>query len=358
MLYGAFFLAVERWGTEKVPFSKAGWQNKTDLGDRWPMAQNLVETGYLRGMTEPEVVQMLGKEDAREVHRNAESPDDLSLTYVASGRLRFGVLHISFKNGRVTSTEVTSFDFPTRKVAKARKAEEVFAPVGSEAHRPHCIAQAFTPGARLRTRTGLVSFSQEKVGDLYLPTGQIVAWDVYFTSHVPSPFLKKVAPGCHPVSVAIADFEPVPATVSKTAKAETNSEFTKAARCIAFAKVSFSSSPPVSWQTADILPWLSVPSLPGDAYSAPSGIGCFADMQTAKLIVRLPDIRSHNARILKNMSAHAQPTYDAADLLVSKGHNLVCFSTGLGPGYYPSYWGLDAEGKICALATDFRLFYD
>jgi hypothetical protein len=110
MLYGAFFVAVQRWGTEKVPFSKAGWQNKADLGDRWPMAQNLVETGYLRGMTEPEVVQMLGKEDAREADKNAESPGDLSLTYVACGRLRFGVLHISFKNGRVDRAEVTLFD--------------------------------------------------------------------------------------------------------------------------------------------------------------------------------------------------------------------------------------------------------
>lgn len=53
---------------------------------------------------------MLGKEDAREVDKNAESPGDLSLTYVAAGRLRFGVLQISFKNGHVDRAEVTRFD--------------------------------------------------------------------------------------------------------------------------------------------------------------------------------------------------------------------------------------------------------
>ena len=110
VIYGCLYAAFYHWATESVPFSKAGWESKADLGDRWPMAQSLIETGCLQGKTEPEVLQMLGKEDAREVDENSEPPGDVTLTYVAPGRLRFGILHISFKNGRVARAEVTSMD--------------------------------------------------------------------------------------------------------------------------------------------------------------------------------------------------------------------------------------------------------
>lgn len=110
LLYGAFFAALQRWGTESVPFSKAGWESKADLGDRWPMAQSLIKTGCLRGLTEPEVLQMLGKEDARQADENAGSSGDVTLTYVACGRLRFGVLHVDLKKGHVVRAKVTSMD--------------------------------------------------------------------------------------------------------------------------------------------------------------------------------------------------------------------------------------------------------
>jgi len=110
VIYGCLYAAFYLWVTEKVPFSKAGWESKADLGDRWPMAQNLLETGCLQGKTEPEVLQMLGKEDAREVDENSEPPGDVTLIFTACGRLRFGILHIRFKNGRVARAEVTSMD--------------------------------------------------------------------------------------------------------------------------------------------------------------------------------------------------------------------------------------------------------
>lgn len=110
LISGSLFVAVRNWGAESVPFSKAGWESKADLGDRWPMAQSLIETGCLRGMTEPEVLQMLGKEDARQLDENAGSPGDVTLTYVACGRLRFGVLHVDLKNGHVVRAKVTSMD--------------------------------------------------------------------------------------------------------------------------------------------------------------------------------------------------------------------------------------------------------
>ncbi len=110
LLYGAFFAALQRWATESVPFSKAGWESKADLGDRWPMAQNLIETGCLIGMTEPEVLRMLGKEDTRHEDENADSPGNVTLTYMASGRLRFAIMHVDLKNGHVVSAKVILMD--------------------------------------------------------------------------------------------------------------------------------------------------------------------------------------------------------------------------------------------------------
>ncbi len=110
IIYGCLFAALHRWGTESVPFSKAGWESKADLGDRWPMAQSLIKTGCLRGLTEPEVLEMLGKEDARQPDENAGSPGDVTLTYMASGRLRFAIMHVDLKNGRVVRATITNMD--------------------------------------------------------------------------------------------------------------------------------------------------------------------------------------------------------------------------------------------------------
>lgn len=110
IIYGCLFAALHRWGTESVPFSKAGWESKADLGDRWPMAQSLIKTGCLRGLTEPEVLEMLGKEDNRDADDNGGSPGDVTLTYMASGRLRFAIMHVDLKNGRVVRATITNMD--------------------------------------------------------------------------------------------------------------------------------------------------------------------------------------------------------------------------------------------------------
>ena len=37
----------------------------------------------------------------------------------------------------------------------------------------------------------------------------------------------------------------------------------------------------------------------------------------------------------------------------SSAANLIACSSGYGDGFYPSWWGIDEHGAICALATDF-----
>ena len=35
--------------------------------------------------------------------------------------------------------------------------------------------------------------------------------------------------------------------------------------------------------------------------------------------------------------------------------NIILFSSGLGDGYYPSYFGYDRDGSVVCLATDFGI---
>lgn len=104
LISGSVFVALRRWGTESVPFSKAGWKYKADWGERWSMAKRFVETGCLNGMTESEVIEMLGDDHRRGDREHADSSGDKGLTYFVCGRFRYGVLIISFKNGRVAGS--------------------------------------------------------------------------------------------------------------------------------------------------------------------------------------------------------------------------------------------------------------
>jgi hypothetical protein len=36
-----------------------------------------------------------------------------------------------------------------------------------------------------------------------------------------------------------------------------------------------------------------------------------------------------------------------------RDENIICFSSGWGDGSYPSFFGFSAEGRLCALVTDF-----
>lgn len=106
LISGSLFVAVRNWGTESVPFSKEGWESKADWGERWSMAKRFVETGCLNGMTESEVIEMLGDEHRRGDREHADSSGDKALTYFVCGRFRYGMLIINFKNGRVAGARV------------------------------------------------------------------------------------------------------------------------------------------------------------------------------------------------------------------------------------------------------------
>jgi hypothetical protein len=106
VLVGSLLRASRNWAVNSIPFSKAGWKSTADWGDRWPMAKRFIETGCLVGMTESQIIEMLGDERRKDDGHNVDASGESTLTYFICGRLRYGMLIINFKEGRVVSARI------------------------------------------------------------------------------------------------------------------------------------------------------------------------------------------------------------------------------------------------------------
>ena len=186
-----------------------------------------------------------------------------------------------------------------------------------------------------------VALTHTKIGDLKLPTGEIVAADPFYVNEeFTRPFKRKVPPGNYPVILTEADFGAW-------------------GRRVAFAHLQFTEARPVRWE-------LAVTTLEkgafADMYGVDAGLGSFSDATGAQLL---------GATIKAFYAKHPNGNY-YDDLLVNdfKQHdnwsnhwpqtsnqlNVIMFSSGMGDGVYSTYWGLDSTGKPACLLTDFQLF--
>jgi hypothetical protein len=109
-------------------------------------------------------------------------------------------------------------------------------------------------------------------------------------------------------------------------------------------------------------------------YGVDVGMGSFADsagltnlVQEAGELSRHPEARSSGGRrtadffedfyFEKVLPALESSKNSFASILLDPktGANLVVCSSGCGDGFYPSYWGLSADGSAACLVTDFGL---
>ena len=62
-------------------------------------------------------------------------------------------------------------------------------------------------------------------------------------------------------------------------------------------------------------------------------------------------------RLIEAMQRTYVPTWDWALVTLEEntGLNCVIFSSGIGDGFYASYWGFDEAGQAACLMTDFGL---
>lgn len=197
---------------------------------------------------------------------------------------------------------------------------------------------AFTQGHVFKSSHGDMSVRSEDVTTLVIPSGRIIACDPAFARFADNrvAFERRFSPGRYPLCFCWA-------TIKYKYREEQR---------IACAMLRIRSEKPARWELAT-RPGENIAELKGGkffGYGVDSGMGCFVD---ADAFQGMSD-EDIDARL------EPLPSGDWGELVLNPttGASLVAFSSGWGDGAYPSYWGLDRNGDVAALVTDFGLFVE
>ncbi|WP_047466063.1 DUF4241 domain-containing protein [Rhizobium rhizogenes] len=183
------------------------------------------------------------------------------------------------------------------------------------------------------------SITPFQMGDVELTSGRIVASDPLVGPDRPA-FVRTVPPGNYPVTLYQA--------------------FSR----IAAASLRFGPGKPVRWELA-VIAGQDIKSLKGDeffGYPVDAGLGCYMDADTYALIQeREQQVRAEKSSadinyyddILAPEIKVNDDKYVMHRPLAGKRGNVAVFWSGWGDGFYPVFWGLDANGRPLVLFTDF-----
>jgi hypothetical protein len=201
-------------------------------------------------------------------------------------------------------------------------------------------------------RIGKTRIILKNLGDLFLPTGQIIACDPLVGLYDTPAYTRSVAPGRYPVIACIAQTE-------------------DAGNRFAAVKLDFSKVRAVNWEMA-LIPGQDATSLSVDeifGFGVDAGLGCFCDAATQALYNQWQEkyFEAHptgdmytdflEPAFFQNSDSPNDP--DAVgdwlnfQLPENPEHNIVMFSSGFGDGVYACYWGIAEYGEICSLVVDF-----
>jgi len=201
-------------------------------------------------------------------------------------------------------------------------------------------------------RIGKIPITFKNLGELYLPTGQILACDPLVGLYDTQAYTRNVQPGSYPVVASVAQTD------------DSGNRF-------AAVKLEFNPVRAVNWEMA-LLPGQNAASLSNDeifGFPVDAGLGCFCDAATQALYNQWQEkyFEGHptgdmysdflEPAFLQNTPNPADP--DAVgdwlnfQLPENPGHNIIMFNSGYGDGVYACYWGIGEDGEICSLVVDF-----
>lgn len=180
------------------------------------------------------------------------------------------------------------------------------------------------------------------IGDVYLPSGQIVVCDpVACPRNVP--LAREVSPGSYPVTLYTTE---------------------SWGQRVAIMVITFSKARATRFELA-VLPGEDPDMLTG--FPVDAGLGGCMDAETALRYQQLCDdyfnrdpegnvyIEYFDKPLLQN-SQH--PVYNGWinwSLPGGSGHNIVMCYSGLGDGCYPAYWGCTEEKEVVNLVIDYQI---
>ena len=201
-------------------------------------------------------------------------------------------------------------------------------------------------------RIGKTPISLQVLGDLYLPTGQILACDPLVGLYDTQPYSRSVQPGRYPVVASVAQTE------------DLGNRF-------AAVKLEISQANAVNWEMA-LLPGQNAATLSNDeiyGFTVDAGLGCFCDAATQALYNQWQkkyfedhpagDMYSDFLEIAFLQNSPNPADKDAVgdwlnfQLPENPGHNIIMFNSGFGDGVYACYWGIGENSELCSLVVDF-----
>jgi Protein of unknown function (DUF4241) len=179
-------------------------------------------------------------------------------------------------------------------------------------------------------------------GDLLLPTGRVVAADMAFFTN--EPFTRRLPAGRYPVSWLSSARDP------------------DLMGDVAAAMIRVGPGDPVSWELA-VVPGQDPKTLkPGEVFGYPvdSGTGVFASVEAADTVMMLMkggDVEGYFDQIIQGLDPGGGVYNQSVAVTLDRasGVNVIAFVSGFGDGYYPSWFGLDANGQPLVLLTDFGI---
>jgi hypothetical protein len=203
------------------------------------------------------------------------------------------------------------------------------------------FSKLFEDGKVIKTAQWEVTLRARPLCELVVPTGEIVACDP-FTSPDAEAFSRAVPAGSYPVVLSVAHFD-------------------DGDQRVAAAMLKFSERAPASWEMAlvagDDPSQLEEGEIFG--YAVESGSGCFMDEAAARaLMARMERDEDYFESMLDAMDGNYVDTWAWAGIRPDEElpANVVAFSAGVGEESYASYFGLDEDGNVACLVTDFSLF--
>lgn len=211
---------------------------------------------------------------------------------------------------------------------------------------------AFEPQASLVDEDyGPFILYQQDLGELLLPSGQLVACDA-LAQFPQKPFANELAPGSYRTTLSIAQYE-------------------GGDERVACAVLHANRGIPVSWEVA-LVSGQDPETLKEDdpaGFPVDSGTACLVSLeghltlqQLFKKANRILSVFQRKKKepweiIADEMDKSYKHTRSWANFVIDPGTglNLVACSSGLGDGLYSSYWGFDAQHRVAALLVDFGL---
>lgn len=204
------------------------------------------------------------------------------------------------------------------------------------------LDQMLHAGARYVDEQAHYVIERHLIGEVTLPTGQVVGCDPLAYSGDALPFTVPVSPGRYPLGAWVA--------VLYSGDREWE-------RRVAALQLIIRDEPTARWQLA-LVKGQDLAALGEDeyfGYAVDAGTGTLADLAAVQAMAtwdyqRLEDVFMH-----AEVPDTPVPGLVAAVTDDRSGANVIIVTTGWGDGRYPTFTGHTAEGDISSFVTDFQV---